>query len=113
MGRPALQSFAAPTEEEDNFAFVQGFLRTENAENYYTKIFEDHAEKLAPVGTMAGTLGAYYSADNSALPYQDITPYPMARTVYSDLRPGATQAILGGNKIDGQWKQSYQRILRE
>src|SRR5690606_3419847 len=33
--------------------------------------------------------------------------YPFSRTVYSKLNPGAIKKVLGGNKIENQWKQTY------
>src|SRR5690606_29471180 len=52
------------------------------------------------------TLGHYYS-NNNANSYQDITSYPFSRTVYSKLNPGSVKKVLGGNKVDGEWLQSY------
>src|SRR5690606_26201833 len=51
-------------------------------------------------------LGSYYF-NNSSNAYQDNTNYPFSRTVYSKLNPGVSIGILGGNKINGEWKQSY------
>src|SRR5690606_39644973 len=51
-------------------------------------------------------LGSYYF-NSSSNAYQDNTNYPFSRTVYSKLNPGAIKKVLGGNKIENQWKQTY------
>ncbi len=100
--RMAVQTMSAPT----LFSTIQGDYRLSNlsitdyekANIENPKVIKDNAE---------GRLGWYYSTNNTSEPYQDVTARPYSRTIYSKLNPGSVLKTIGGNKIDGEWKQGY------
>ena len=112
QGRPALQSLSAP--QGTSFGYNPNFILVQNittsTENpYQTSNFDTNDNILVSVSpNTPNTLGYYYSTNNSSNPYQDITNYPFSRTVFSKLNPGTVKKVLGGNKVNGQWLQSYQ-----
>ncbi|TCK68078.1 YD repeat-containing protein, partial [Winogradskyella wandonensis] len=104
-GRPALQTLSAPI--GTSFGYKQDFIRRSNGTTYTNSDFENNPENPQPVGNQNETLGHYYSTLNTNEPYQDITSYPYSRTVYSKLLPGNVKKVVGGNKINNQWLQTY------
>ncbi len=108
--RPALQTLSAPLRKGLVFQFKEKFIeRTDNATEYSLSDYDgDNIEAPNAVGNNNhGTLGWYYSENNTREPYQDITAYPFTKSVYSNLNPGQILRNLGGNKIDNQWPQTY------
>ena len=110
QGRPAFQSLSAP--KGTAFGYKSDFIQTFTNTTYTTAHFDSDENTLNAVSnTTENTLGYFYGYDyentSNPNPYQDITSYPFTRTVYSKLNPGATKKVLGGNRVNGQWKQSY------
>ncbi|WP_418513037.1 hypothetical protein, partial [Corallibacter sp.] len=103
-GRGAFQTLSAPIGHY--FGYSSNFLLNEDNNSYSTNDFDININNPDQVGSNAH-LKKYYSINNTDNPYQDITNYPFSRTVYSTLNPRAALKVLGGNKINGQWKQSY------
>ena len=108
FGRPVLGTLSAPINNTGSFAYKPDFVMTPsgvlNLSHY------DGASTLLNPSVISNTpnsLGWYYSNSNTLDAYQDITSYPYTRTIFSELNPGAVKAVLGGNKIDNQWKQAY------
>jgi RHS repeat-associated protein len=105
-GRPALQTLSAPM--GSTFQFLDIFATDAAGTPYDLTNFDlsgntDNPDPINP----SSFLGHHYSTGNSLSPYQDITSYPFSRTVFSKLNPGKPHQVLGGNKINGEWKQSY------
>ncbi len=109
QGRPALQTLSAPTNTDINldFFYKEDFIKKVNGSKLTVTDFENDPENPAVLGTQINSLGWYYSTANTKEPYQDITERPYSRTIYSELNPGAILKTVGGNKIDGQWKNGY------
>ena len=108
FGRPALGTLSAPINNTGSFAYKPDFILTPsgvlNLSHY------DGASTLLNPSVISNTpnsLGWYYSDVNTLDAYQDITSYPYTRTVFSELNPGAVKAVLGGNKINNEWKIQY------
>ncbi|MBC7525143.1 MAG: hypothetical protein H7239_11975, partial [Flavobacterium sp.] len=108
FNRPVLQTLSAPINAYASFGYRPDFIRS-NGLQITTNLYESNATLWSspPISAEANTLGWYYSTSNTLDPYQDVTPYPYSRTIYSILNPGATKAVLGGNKINDQWLQGY------
>lgn len=111
LRRPALQTMSAPirsNSEANNFGYIDNFVRKNNGNTFTNSDFEG-SDVLNPttVGNQVNSLGYYYSTANTDEPLQDITNRPYSRTIYSELNPGAVKQIIGGNKINGTWKQGY------
>ncbi len=102
-GRPAIQTLSAPV--NGGLVYSGDFMLTTTGITYGIDHFDIGNDPLQ-IG-VSSELGNYYSDQNTLNPYQDITEYPFSRVVYSTLNPGSTKEVLGGNKIDGQWKQTY------
>jgi RHS repeat-associated protein len=49
----------------------------------------------------------FYSDNNSLDAFQATTEYPLSITNYDELNPGNIINIVGGNKINGEWKTGY------
>ncbi|MCB4797229.1 RHS repeat-associated core domain-containing protein [Neotamlana laminarinivorans] len=119
QGRPAINTLSAPVRDESAFGYSDTFMQNKNGNTYSVTDFETDPNTPEPVGKTANTLGFYYSEDNETVTtdpdpvrpkgdsYQDITEYPFSRTVYSQLNPGTVLKTIGGNKINGEWKQGY------
>ncbi|WP_159090778.1 RHS repeat-associated core domain-containing protein [Aquimarina aquimarini] len=109
QGRPALQTLEAPTNEDIplDFFYRPGFIKKNNNTVFSTTDFENDPENPSTVGTQPNTVGWYYSTQNTSEPYQDVTGRPYSRTIYSELNPGSVLKTIGGNKIQGQWKNGY------
>ncbi len=108
QGRPALATMSAPITETLNdasFGYKDGFIKNE-ANNAFTNAdFEDNEADPSTVSVETNTLGAYYS--DSGPDFQDTTDRPYSKTIYSELNPGTVKQTIGGNKINGEWKQGY------
>jgi RHS repeat-associated protein len=112
LGRAALTTLAAPVSQSPVFHIKNDFITTQSGQRYDNNNFELNPETPEIVGTQESTLGWYYSSQNTdgfyeGNDYQDVTEYPFARTIYSELNPGSALRTLGGNKQDGEWKQGY------
>ncbi|WP_431165684.1 RHS repeat domain-containing protein [Tenacibaculum halocynthiae] len=105
-GRPALQTLSAPLNSTAFFGYDSQFI-TENSGNYDTSDF-DTGTFIENPKTVSATskLGTYYW-NNTTNTYQDNTNYPYSRTIFSKLNPGGVKKVLGGNKLEGEWKQAY------
>lgn len=53
------------------------------------------------------SLANYYSDNNTDEPYQATATHPFAQTNYDSLNPGNVINVVGGNKINGEWKTGY------
>ncbi|SHI32538.1 RHS repeat domain-containing protein [Aquimarina spongiae] len=107
-GRPALQTFSAPIGVSTDFTYKTGFIKKTNNVNFGISDFEDsNTETPSLLGAQLNTLGWYYSQSNTTEPYQDVTQRPYSRTIFSELNPGEALKIIGGNRINGQWKNGY------
>ena len=107
-GRPAFNSLSAP--KGLSFGYKNDFILNQSNGIYTTTNFESNPDTPQFVlGTTPNTLGHFYSVNyqDPNYPNQDVTSYPFSRTVYSTLNPGSVKKVLGGNKINGQWMQSY------
>ncbi len=109
QGRPALQTLGAPTNSDIplDFLYRNNLVKKSDGSNFTAADFENDPENPLTVGTQVNSLGWYYSTQNTDEPYQDVTSRPYSRTIYSELNPGTALRTLGGNKIDGQWKNGY------
>jgi len=121
-GRTAIQSLAAPNGIGASFEYQHGFMRNEDGETYSLLDFKDTQQDPSKVKDDNGTLGWYYSKNNTNSFYagndfQDVTEYPFSRTIYSKLNPGTILRAEGGNKVDSnqdenitdadEWPQAY------
>lgn len=108
QGRPALSTLSAPTNNSSSvLAYNPDFIENDSDNTYTLGDYENTPGNPEKVGHNLGTLGWYYSSNNSSETTQDVTEYPFARTIYSELNPGAALKTIGGNKQDGEWKQGY------
>lgn len=107
QGRAALQTLSAPVRNHALFEFKNNFIQNSGNATFTTVDFENDPESPATVGTQPNTVGWYYSTNNTTEAYQDVTARPYSRTIYSELNPGAALKTIGGNKIDGKWKNGY------
>ncbi|MEN2401787.1 RHS repeat-associated core domain-containing protein [Flavobacterium sp. MC2016-06] len=53
------------------------------------------------------SLANYYSDNNTDEPYQATATHPFAQNNYDQLNPGNVINIVGGNKINNEWKTGY------
>lgn len=53
------------------------------------------------------SLANYYSDSNTDEPYQATATHPFAQNNYDILNPGNIINVVGGNKINGDWKTGY------
>lgn len=106
QGRRALQTLSAPN--GIHLSYSNTFILNGSGSSYNTSDFDTSGTVDNPrVVHSNSPLGAYFNSGNTANPYQDVTVYPFVRTVFSRLNPGKVLKVLGGNKIGGEWKQSY------
>jgi len=115
QGRAALSTLSAPLPGQAEFQYHVAFITNEEGSTYDAVDFE--TSPFAPDEVLIdGPLGKYYSGITSHQ-YQDLTPHPFLRTIFSDLNPGAPLAMVGGNKVDTNndneitsedtWPQAY------
>lgn len=111
LGRPAFSTFNAPITPHStpqSFLYKPDFIKKTNNTIYSTSDFENGDIYNPPtVKTDINTLGWYYSSSNNDEPYQDTSDRPFSRTIYSQLNPGSELEVIGGNKLNGQWRQGY------
>lgn len=90
-------SFTAPQINLTNgFTAGPGFTATAAAVN------EDVAQP---------NLYQYYSDANTLEPYQATATHPFSEVMYDELNPGNTVKVIGGNKINGDWKTGFSYTL--
>lgn len=112
FNRPVLQTLSAPINNTATFGFRPDFIMVGNAPLSLMD-YDGPLTYFSPsaISGQVNTLGWYYSNQNTLDPYQDVTDYPYIRTLFSNLNPGSTQGILGGNKVtinnQPQWLQSF------
>ncbi len=106
QGRPTLHTLSAPI--NGPFSLSTDFILDQNNDPYSIEDFDTAGTIDNPsIAGINSELRAYYSTSNSDNLYQDVTEYPFLRNVFSKLNPGSIKKILGGNKIEGEWKQIY------
>ncbi|WP_417873534.1 hypothetical protein, partial [Xanthomarina gelatinilytica] len=105
-GRSALQTLSAPLTSGSYFEFDYQLIMDNTGLYNYEDFDQGYFIENPKMVSTNSKLGSYYF-NNSSNAYQDNTNYPFSRTVYSKLNPGVSIGILGGNKINGEWKQSY------
>ncbi|EJL60664.1 RHS repeat-associated core domain-containing protein [Flavobacterium sp. CF136] len=54
-----------------------------------------------------GPFFSYYSDNNTLEPYQATATQPYSQTNYDTLNPGNVINVVGGNKINGDWRTGY------
>ncbi|WP_083925438.1 RHS repeat protein [Psychroflexus tropicus] len=102
-GREALQTLSAPI--GNNFGYNENDFILNSSGNFFTNSdFETNLNNPSQISSN-GKLGNYYL--NNTYTYQDQTYYPYIRTLYSNLDPGKAHKVLGLNKVNGEWLQSY------
>ena len=108
FGRSVFGTLSAPINTTGSFSYKPDFIMTPsgvlNLSHY------DEANTLlnpSSISNAPNSLGWYYSNLNTLDAYQDITSYPYTRTIFSALNPGTVKAVLGGNKMNNEWKQTY------
>lgn len=119
QGRQALQTLSAPI-GNNQFGLQRLFATNAISNTEYNVNNFDFVDESQGINRRdeplrinpSSTLGSYYSNTNEADLYQDITEYPFSRTVFSRLTPGTVKKVLGGNKINGDWKQSYSFTMK-
>jgi len=111
QGRPAFQTLSAPITNKGvplNFQFKNNFIKKNGGSLFQESDFTSgDIYNPSTIYPETNTLGWYYSTYNTNEPYQDITNRPYSRTIFSKLNPGAVKQTIGGNKINGEWKQGY------
>ena len=116
QGRAALTTLKAPSGissfyENGDVSMDKGynpdFIKGTTEHNFMLNDLGTLTNDPSPVSTTVNTLGWYYSNSNTSEEFQDVTNRPYVRSFYSDLNPGAVLKTVGGNKIDGVWKQGY------
>jgi|TARA_R110002020_G_scaffold103640_3_gene242836 RHS repeat-associated protein len=100
-GRPLLQSYSSPKEDQIfNFFYKNNFIKKYGGVLTSGDV-EFNIEMPPSIDpSEEGTLGWYYSANNSMEPFQDITNRPYAVSVYDELNPGNTRMVSGGKVLD-------------
>ncbi|MCL9806907.1 RHS repeat-associated core domain-containing protein [Flavobacterium amniphilum] len=108
FNRPVLQTLTAPVNASGDFTYQSNFILSGGTPVGIQQY--DAAGTLwnpPVISSDVNSLGWYYSNSNTLDAYQDVTSYPYTRSIYSDLSPGTARAVLGGNKINGNWLQTY------
>ena len=103
--RVGLTTMQAP---QTSFGTNTNFIK-DNLGGFYNHIDFDlptNSEDPSVVSN-SSILGAYYSVNNIENPFQDITSYPFQKNVYSKLNPEKVLRVLGKNKLEGEWRNSY------
>ncbi|MDH7445718.1 RHS repeat domain-containing protein [Aquimarina sp. 2201CG14-23] len=105
-GRTSFSTLTAPLNSTGLFTYDSNFLK-ENSGNYDVLDFDQGSFIENPkIVSTSSKLGAYYT-NNTTNEYQDNTSYPFSRTIHSKLNPGAVKKVVGANKIEGDWLQTY------
>ena len=103
QGRPALNTFPAPNCDGFDGGFLNGSF------NNFVSSNGDY-DQLLPINSYINSftsLKRYYSDENSNEAFQATTSRPYSRTVYDKLNPGNVIKTIGGNQVDGEWKNGY------
>ncbi|MFV0249069.1 MAG: RHS repeat domain-containing protein, partial [Tenacibaculum sp.] len=109
QGRPAFQSLSVPTSAKNQskgFKFINDFVKKENGQAFSSNDLEDENTSDSPTIDKSTHLGKYYN-DNPDEPLMDNTSRPYIRSLYSTLSPGTVKQTIGGNKLNGEWRQGY------
>ncbi|WP_445716943.1 RHS repeat-associated core domain-containing protein [Flavobacterium sp.] len=108
FGRPVLGTLSAPINNTGSFTYKPDFIMTPSGVLNFSH-YDGASTLLNPsvISNTPNSLGWYYSDVNTLDAYQDVTSYPYTRTIFSELNPGSVKAVLGGNKINNEWKQAY------
>ena len=85
LGRPVISTLAVPVNQTQLKYIDQFVVKSSNETASYT------ASDTEGVGTKEGTLGWYYSSNNTDEAYLDHTSYPYTRVEYSETQPGAVR----------------------
>jgi hypothetical protein len=109
-GRPSLQTLTAPVNSIGDFSFDNQFILDSTGE-YNTADFDatTYFQNNPKSVSTSSKLGSYYwnYSDDPTYKYYDNTNRPYSRTVFSKLNLGSVKKVIGGNKIEGEWKQAY------
>ena len=113
FGRSAFNTSNAPI--GNSYGYRSGFIKKSNGSLFsQSDLYNLTSDQTAvSLGGYSNTLGWYYSNNNTAEPYQDVTAYPYQRVIYSTLNPGSELRVLGGKKVrrtstgPEEWVQSY------
>ena len=117
FGRPAFSTLSAPI--GNNYGYKTNFIKKSNGGLFSQSDLYGltSSQSSVGIGGYTNTLGWYYSNNNTAEPYQDITAYPYNRIIYSTLNPGSELRNLGGQKVrrtnssPEEWVQSFSFTL--
>ena len=104
-GRPVIQTLTAPT-GENHFCYKDDFVQNSSGEIYHDKDFDQEnysrrsnyissgeVDRPEQVGKQKGTLGWYYSDNNSMEPHVATTGYPYTRVEYDANNPGRKKRV--------------------
>ncbi|CAL2083746.1 RHS repeat-associated core domain-containing protein [Tenacibaculum sp. 190524A05c] len=101
QGRPTLETLSAPINTNQSFSFKEDFIQKSNGTTYSNADYETDPEFPSEVGSQVGSLGYYYSDNNTSEPLQDIAEgRPYSKTVYDELNPGNVRAVVGGKTMN-------------
>ena len=110
LGRPLLMTLGAPITNEISqvsFGYKNDFIKNVNGSNFDTADYGNNNTDPNILGTQELTLGNYYSSQYTEEKLKDITDRPYSKNIYSNFNTGAIKQVIGGNKINGEWKQGY------
>lgn len=79
QAQPSASTLAAPIREHD-FIYKTKFVTDASGEAYGPDDFDQSIDNPAAVGTQPGTVGWYYSSNNTLEPLTPVTQYPYSRT---------------------------------
>jgi RHS repeat-associated protein len=122
-GNPAASiTITTPVTTSQNFKVIENITATSVVNNNLTVNFEANQIRLLP-GFNAGNgfsvkaiplpsaatavLQNYYSDSNTIETYQATATQPYSQTNYDTLNPGNVISVVGGNKINGEWKTGF------
>lgn len=102
QGRPALQTFSSPLSgQPSSFTYAHDFILRYDETPLTTATLEANPEGPPVFSNSVGTVGWYYSNNNTLEPFQDISGgRPYVRTIYDELNPGKIRAVVGGKELD-------------
>tara|TARA_R110002096_G_scaffold186511_2_gene365572 strand:- start:4283 stop:9571 length:5289 start_codon:yes stop_codon:yes gene_type:complete len=110
-GRMAIQTLGAPI-NTDKFCYQSTFITQSNGTAYSTANFEDTKLNNPDVigNSIQGTLGWWYSDNNTDEPYQATSSFPYIRTEYSSRTGRARRVAAPGDELRmglGRENESY------
>jgi hypothetical protein len=97
LGRDALSTLSAPTFKSD-FQYDHFFVRSSSTNRYEPNDFDASTTKFSPTPInqeVQGTLGWYYSANNTVEKNVPVTGYPYSRTEFYDDGTGEIRRSAG------------------